>query len=114
MKITALNVPDGYLGLKELRLADLGSVVLLAGPNGAGKSRLLKCVAEFGGACLSEEERVAASVERANLRNSITTHEAHIANAISAGAAPDADWKSDVIGDPPPPPAPGRPVGATP
>ena len=90
MKITALNVPDGYLGLKELRLADLGSVVLLAGPNGAGKSRLLKCVAEFGGACLSEEERVAASVERANLRNSITTHEAHIANAISAGAAPDA------------------------
>lgn len=43
MRITDVTFPDGFsLGLREIRLNRLGSVVAIAGRNGAGKSRLLR------------------------------------------------------------------------
>jgi predicted ATPase len=90
VKITALNVPAGYRGLNQVRLAELGAVVLLAGPNGAGKSRLLRCVAEFGGACLTRDERISYAAEESSLNGLIQNNRVQIESAIAGGADSEA------------------------
>jgi energy-coupling factor transporter ATP-binding protein EcfA2 len=90
VKIEVVNVPASHHGLKQMRLSGLGSVVLLAGPNGAGKSRLLRLVSQSGAACLSQEERVAANAEIANLTSSLEVRLKQVEAAVERGDPADS------------------------
>lgn len=90
MKITAINIPDEYLGLRPGRLTGFGDLVLLAGPNGAGKTRLLRLIQQFGGSVLERNQRIQLDVECANLARAIEETRCRADSAIAAGASPDS------------------------